>query len=401
MPITDPKSIQDILTRGVEKIYPDLEKLQALLQSGKKLKLYCGFDPSAKALHVGNAVLINKLAQFQALGHEVIFLIGDFTGMIGDPTDKKAVRKTLTRKEAKENSKNYKEQAGKFLRFHGSNKARLMYNSKWQDKLSFKDLIELSAHFTVQQMIQRDMFQERIKNEQPIHLHEFLYPLAQGYDSVVLNVDLEIGGNDQMFNMMAGRDLMKALGQKEKFVLTLKLLVDSEGNKMGKTTGNALYLDTDAQNMYGIVMSWPDEVIALGFELCTQVPFDQVKDFAQQLKDPQTNPRDLKMKLAWELTKIVHGATAADQAAEYFKATVQNKEVPVEIPEISIGQGTIILDAAVKYFAGKRSNGEIRRLFSGGGVTINNSKVDNFKQKVKDGDVVKLGKREWFKVKTN
>ncbi|MFH0840820.1 MAG: tyrosine--tRNA ligase [bacterium] len=401
MPITDQKQIKDILERGVEKIYPDPEKLSELLKSGTKLKIYCGFDPSAKSLHIGNAVLINKLAQFQALGHEVIFLIGDFTGMIGDPTDKQAVRKTLTRKEAKENSKNYKAQASKFLQFSGSNKAKLMYNSKWQDKLNFKDLIELASHFTVQQMIQRDMFQERLKTEKPIYLHEFLYPLAQGYDSVVLDVDLEIGGNDQMFNMMAGRNLMKQTNKKEKFVLTLKLLVDGDGNKMGKTTGNALFLDIDAQNMYGIIMSWPDDVIALGFELCTKVPFDKVKEIKKQLADPNINPRDLKMKLALEITKIVHGEDKANQAREHFVSTVQNKEIPDKIPEIIVGEGTIILDAAVKYFANKRSNGEIRRLFTGGGVTINNHKIDDFKHKVKDQDIVKIGKRDWFKVKTS
>jgi len=395
------KEINDLLERGVEKIYPSKTKLMEVLSNGKKIKLYCGFDPSAKSLHIGNAVLINKLAQFQALGHEVIFLIGDFTGMIGDPTDKSAVRKTLTREEVLENSNNYKEQAGKFLSFKGDNKARVEYNSKWQDKLSFKDLIGLSSHFTVQQMIQRDMFQERLKQEKPIYLHEFLYPLAQGYDSVALDVDLEVGGNDQMFNMMAGRDLMKSLGKKEKFVLTLKLLADGEGNKMGKTTGNALFLDVDPENMYGIIMSWPDSVIAVAFELCTKVSFDEVKLIIKQLKDKKTNPRDLKMKLAKEITKIVHGEKAAEEAREHFKAIIQNKEVPEDLPTVIVDKRTDLFSAIVKYFSGKKSNSDVRRLFTGGGISLDGEKINDPQCLVKDNGIVKVGKRDWFRLRIN
>jgi tyrosyl-tRNA synthetase len=398
------QQINDILERGVEKIYPSKAKLAESLRSDKKLRLYCGFDPSATALHIGNAVLINKLAQFQDLGHEVIFLIGDFTGMIGDPTDKTAVRKTLTREAVVANSANYQEQAGKWLKFKGENKARVEYNSKWQDKVNFKDLIGLSANFTVQQMLQRDMFQERLKQEKPIYLHEFLYPLAQAYDSVALDVDLEIGGNDQMFNMMAGRDLMKAMGKKEKFVLTLKLLADAEGNKMGKTTGNAVWLDTDPNNMYGIIMSWPDSVIAVAFELCTKIPYNEVKQIAKQLNEKgtkQINPRDLKMKLAWEITKIAHGEQAAIDAQAHFRSTIQNKEVPDDIKIITVSKNADLFSAAVKYFAGQKSNSDIRRLFIGGGVSIDGDKIKDPQAKIKDNAVVKLGKLDWFKIKAN
>jgi len=266
------KQIDEILTRGVENIYPSKEELKKVLMSGKKIKLYCGYDPTAKSLHIGNAISMNKLGQFQKLGHEVIFLIGDFTGMIGDPTDKSAARKKLTREEALENSKNYQKQASGYLKFDGENPVKVLRNSEWSDKLSFKDLIEVSSNFTAQQMFQRDMFQERIKNEKPIYLHEFLYPLAQAYDSVVLDVDLEVGGNDQMFNMMCGRDLMKAVKNKEKFVLTMKLLADESGKKMGKTEGNVVNLDETPENMFGQVMAWSDGLIAPGFELCTNIP---------------------------------------------------------------------------------------------------------------------------------
>ena len=269
-PITDEKQVDELLDRGVEIIYPNRKELKEKLMKGDRIRLYCGFDPSAPSLHIGNAIAINKLAQFQALGHEVIFLIGDFTGMIGDPTDKSSARVKLTREEVEKNCEAYKEQAGVYLDFEGKNPAQVKYNSEWSDKMTFRDLIEVSSNFTVQQMIQRDMFQKRLEEEKPIYLHEFLYPLAQGYDSVAMDVDLELGGNDQMFNMMAGRDLMKAMGMKDKFVLTLKLLADETGKKMGKSEGNAVFLDQTPENMYGAIMSWTDGVIAIGFEVGNQ-----------------------------------------------------------------------------------------------------------------------------------
>jgi tyrosyl-tRNA synthetase len=203
---TDPKKIEEVLSRGVEKIYPSFKLLEKKLMARKKLRLYCGYDPSSPTLHLGHLITLKKLAQFQELGHEVIMLIGDFTGMIGDPTEKIAARKKLSRKEVLENSKNYKKQASKLLNFKGVNPAKILYNSKWSDRLSFIDLIELASNFTVQQMIVRDMFQERIKTRRPIYLHEFLYPLAQAYDSVAMGVDLQIGGADQTFNMLCSRD---------------------------------------------------------------------------------------------------------------------------------------------------------------------------------------------------
>src|SRR5688572_27174782 len=224
--------VEQVLTRGVSQVLPSEKGLSSLMAK-RKIKLYQGFDPSAPSLHLGNFVGLMKLRQFQKLGHEIIFLVGDFTGMIGDPTDKLATRKKLTRDEVLENAKAWREQAGKVLDFDGENPAKIMFNSEWSDKVSFKDLIEITSNLTVQQMMERDMFQERIKAKAPIYLHEFLYPVAQGYDSVVMDVDLEIGGNDQLFNMMAGRTLMKAIKGKDKYVLTTKLLVDKEGNKVG------------------------------------------------------------------------------------------------------------------------------------------------------------------------
>ncbi|MDP2362914.1 MAG: tyrosine--tRNA ligase, partial [Ignavibacteria bacterium] len=289
---TNPKRIKEVLSRGVGAVYLSLKALEDKMASGERIRLYCGYDPSAPTLHIGHMVTLKKLAQFQALGHEVIMLIGDFTGMIGDPTGKTAARKKLTRKEVIKNSKNYRKQASRFLKFSGPNPAKILYNSQWSDRLTFKDLIELASNFTVQQMIIRDMFQERIKNKKPVFLHEFLYPLAQGYDSVAMDVDLEIGGKDQTFNMLCGRSLMKALKNKEKFVLATKLLTDPSGKKMGKTEGNIINLDAEPEEMFGKVMAWPDDLIALGFELCTDLKTEEIEKISEQLKEKKINPRD-------------------------------------------------------------------------------------------------------------
>ena len=334
--ITDKKLVKELLTRGVEKIYPNYESLEKKLISGARIRLYCGYDPTAPSLHIGNAISLNKLAQFQALGHEVIFLIGDFTGLIGDPTDKKTARQKMTRAEVLANAAHYQEQASAYLKFDGDNPAKLMYNSTWNDKLTFRDLIELSSNFTVQQMISRDMFQERLKEAKPIYLHEFLYPLAQAYDSVVLEVDLEIGGNDQMFNMMCGRDLLRALKNKEKSVLTMKLLADENGKKMGKSEGNVVFLNETANNMYGQIMSWPDGTIISGFELCTNIPLAEVRKIEAELKKGEANPRDFKMKLAREITSLNRGQAAAAKAQENFIKTIQKKEIPAEMEVYSV-----------------------------------------------------------------
>lgn len=368
--ITDKKLVEELLTRGVEKIYPSYENLEKKLLSGERIRLYCGYDPTSPSLHIGNAISINKLAQFQALGHEVIFLIGDFTGLIGDPTDKKAARQKLTREEVLTNALNYKDQASAYLKFTGDNPAKILYNSEWNDKLTFRDLIELSSNFTVQQMIQRDMFQERLKDEKPIYLHEFLYPLTQAYDSVAMDVDLEIGGNDQMFNMMCGRDLLRVLKNKEKSVLTMKLLADESGKKMGKTEGNVVSLNETANDMYGKVMSWPDGIMVSAFELCTNVPMDELKKIEKELKSDKANPRDFKMKLAYEITKINRGQEAAEKAQENFVSTIQKKEVPEEIESYPITkkQNTLV-DLLVETKLAK-SKTEARQKIEEGAIRI-------------------------------
>jgi tyrosyl-tRNA synthetase len=398
---TNTQEIEELIERGVEEVYPDKESLEKKLKSGDKIKLYCGFDPSAKSLHIGNAILINKLAQFQKLGHEVIFLIGDFTGMIGDPTDKGSVRKKLSREEVLENSKDYQKQASSFLDFAGKNSAQVKYNSEWNDKLSFKDLIELSSNFTVQQMLQRDMFQKRQEEEKPIYLHEFLYPLTQAYDSVAMDVDLEIGGNDQMFNMMCGRGLLRSLKNKEKFVLTMKLLADENGKKMGKSEGNVVFLDEEASEIYGKVMSWPDEVMSVAFELCTQIAWQEVKEIQKELKTKDVNFRDIKMRLAREITTSIKGDKEAKIAEDYFIKTVQKKEIPENIEELSLKKSRLNILELLVLTKLTASKGEARRLINQNGLKIDGEVVNNtdLELDLEKTKLIQKGKRHFLKVK--
>lgn len=392
--------VREILNRGVENHYPNYKELEKKLITNKALRIYCGFDPSASSLHIGNAIALIKLRQFQSAGHKVIFLIGSFTGMIGDPTDKASTRKQLSREDVLLNATNFKTQAASYLDFEGTNAAELRYNHEWQDKLSFKDLISLSSHFTVQQMLQRDMFQKRLQEEKPIFLHEFLYPIAQAYDSVALEVDFEVGGNDQMFNMMCGRDLLKVVNNQDKGVLTMKLLTDNEGKKMGKSEGNIVMLDESPIDMYAKVMSWPDEVLPAGFELCTFLPWPEAKELTSNI----SNPRDTKMRLAWEITKINHGAEKASSAQEHFIKTVQNKEVPddIEVKKIEAGKYSLI-DLLVK-LGMSSSKGEARRLISQGGIKVGYAKdlktqeVVDIEIKVANELIIQRGKRQFVKL---
>lgn len=388
--------IEELLTRGVENIYPSKEALEKVLRSGKKLRMYQGFDPSMPNLHLGNYVGVLKISQFQELGHEVIFLAGDFTGMIGDPTDKQATRKLLTREQTIKNSENYKEQAGRILKFEGQNPAKLRFNSEWNDKISFKDLIEICAKFTFQQMIERDMFQERLKQGKPIYLHEFLYPVAQAIDCVKMDVDLELGGNDQTFNMLAGRTLMAALKGKEKFVMTTKLLVDAKGDKVGKTTGNALFLDRPAEEFFGGIMSFPDEVLPLGFELLTRVPTIEISSM-----DFKGQPMELKKRLAFEVVKIVYGDQAANQAQSQFEKVFQRGDIPSGKELIKV-RSTLLADVLVE--AGLvKSKSEAKRLIDQGAVDVNEktTKDPHFQIEQNSEAVIKVGKTKFARIRIN
>lgn len=375
-------NVDEVLTRGVEQILPNKKGLADLITK-RKIKLYQGFDPSAPSLHLGNFVGLMKLRQFQKLGHEVIFLVGDFSGMIGDPSDKLATRKKLTREEVLENAKAWKKQASMLLDFEGDNPAKIVFNSEWLDKLNFKDVIELTSNVTVQQLIERDMFQERIKTGSPIFLHEFLYPVVTGYDSVALEVDLEIGGNDQMFNIMIGRTLEKALINKDKFALTTKLLVDKEGKKVGKTTGNALFLDSTPENFYAGIMSFPDEVIFLGFELLTEVTLDGLEE---KIKE---SPMQEKKHLAYEIVKMLWGEDAANAGQKAFENNFQKGEASFDT-EIKLENDLLL---TLVPFTTLKSLSDAKRLVAQGAIEINGETVKESNFKIKAGDKVKIGKK--------
>ncbi len=385
------EQVKNILDRGVERVYPSRGFLEKKLKGDNKLTLYTGYDPTAPTLHIGHGITMLKLRQFQDLGHKIIMLIGDFTGTIGDPTDKSSERQKLTKKQVKENLKKYKEQASRILDFGGKNPVEVKYNSKWLGKLNFEDLMEIAVHFTVPQLLERDMFQKRLEKGKTVRLHEFLYPLMQAYDSVVMDVDGEVGGNDQTFNMLAGRSLMKDMLGKEKFVLTTKLLVDGTGKKMGKSEGNMIALNDSAEDMFGKVMTWADDSIDIGFELCTTLTQEEIKKL-----NSKKNPRDAKLRLAYEITKTFLGESSAEKGKKHFAKVFQTKEKPKDM-ENTKAVGKNIIDVLVNAGFAK-SNSDARRTMEGGGVKINDKKVSDPRTKVKKGDVVQKGKRFFVKI---
>ncbi|HBP00487.1 MAG: Tyrosine-tRNA ligase [Candidatus Uhrbacteria bacterium GW2011_GWF2_41_16] len=393
------QQLDEVLTRAVEHVYPSLDEVRERLKKGS-VTLYLGIDPTGPTLHLGHAINLRKMRVLQNLGHKLILLIGDFTGMIGDPTDKSAARKHLTREEVLTNAARYKEQASKIIRFDGSNPAEIRYNSDWLGTMSFGDVVELASHFTVQQMMERDMFEKRLEENRPIHLHEFLYPLMQGYDSVAMDVDGEIGGNDQTFNMLAGRTLMREMKGKEKFVLTMKLLTDPTGKKMGKSEGNMITLDDSPDEMFGKVMSWPDGMILSGFELLTDISKTEITSIEETMKGG-ANPRDFKAQLGQNVVDFFHGHEAAQTVLEHFEAIFQRKEIPDEMSEyVLIHEKISVLDLLVKIeFASSKS--EARRLIEGGGVKINGEEIKTIDVVIEpgiDGLIFQKGKRHFVKI---
>lgn len=377
--------IDKVLTRGVEAILPSKDGL-AELMTKRKITLYQGFDPSSPSLHIGNLIGVRKLAQFQKLGHKVIFLIGDFTGMIGDPTDKSAARKKLAKAEVLENAKGWKKQIEKVLKFEGPNAAEIKFNSEWLSKLTPEEIIDLASNFTVQQINERDFFQERLKNDKEIYIHEFLYPLFQGYDSVAMDVDLEIGGNDQLFNMLAGRTLMQKLGKKEKFVLAMKLLTDPSGKKMGKTEENTINLTDSPSNMFGKIMALPDTLTDPAVELLTDLPLDFAKD---------KNPMEAKKALASEIVTQVHGEKEATQAQDYFEKTFQKRE-PQYWSEILLMD---TLAGTISQIDSVGSVSQAKRLVTGGAVDVGGATITDPSYKPQSGDEIKIGKKTFVKIK--
>lgn len=392
------EKIEDLLTRGVDKLYPSSQFLRDLLASGRRLRLYFGIDPSGPTMHLGHSVILRKLSQFQALGHRVILLIGDFTALSGDP-DKTEVRQRLTRAQVLRNCKKYKRQAAKFLAFSGANAAEYTFNSRWLAKLTFDRVIELASHITVQRLLDRDLFQRRISSGRPLYLHEFFYPLMQGYDSVNMDVDGEIGGSDQTFNMLTGRDLVKAYNGKEKFVLTTRLLEDPTGKKMGKTEGNMVTLADSPKDMFGKIMSWPDGMIVPGLELLTDMPMADINQQEKGMKDGSLNPRDVKAGLAGLLVAFYHGEAAATAAAQAFVQTFVRKEIPQDVPVKELPDLNRSLEEIMVALELCVSKSEARRLIQQGAVKIDSKKIiPGEKLKIARGSIVQVGPRKFVKI---
>lgn len=385
------QKIEEVLTKGVEKIFPNTQLLENVLKSGKKIRLYNGIDPTGP-LHLGHLAVLRKLRQFQDLGHEVIILIGDFTATIGDPSGKSSARKPLSRREVLENAKSYKKQIGKALNLQRSN-IKFLNNEEWISKLKPADLLNIFSHFNVARLLERDMFQERIKAGKNILLHEFTYPVFQAYDSVAMDVDLEVGGNDQTFNMLMGRDLMKKLKNKEKFVMALRLLTDPTGKKMGKTEGNFIALDNNPKEMFGKIMAWPDSMIELGFELLTDVPLKEVK---VSLK----NPREAKVELAKEIIELCHNKNLGEIAEKEFTRVFKEKKLPTRVPGVKLSKKSLsLLDLLVKTNLSS-SKSEAKRLVTQGGVKIDGKICQDWQGivEIKKGMVLQVGKRKFVKI---
>jgi tyrosyl-tRNA synthetase len=391
--------IEELLFRNVDNVLPSKDTFIQLIKSGKKLKIYHGIDPTGDTLHIGHYSALIKMKHLQELGFEIIIVIGGMTATIGDP-DKINVRKQLTVEEVENNAKKIRKQIEKIIRFEGPNPATMVNNYDWLSKLNFEDVIKLGSYITHDQMIERDMFQERIKNNQPIYMHEFMYPLMQGYDSVHLEVDCEFGGSDQLFNMMMGRTLLKKIKNKEKFVVTVPLLTDSEGKKIGKTTGNVIPFGNDIPyESYAGIMTLSDDVIIKCFVAITEVSLEEISIMENDMVKNKANPIVYKKLLAYTLVKEVYGDEVAKKCQDEFERTVQKKEFSEEQKrELSLGSNINIYEFLKENLSNEFSNSEIKKIIEQNGLEINGIKVNNFNQEIKVGDEVKLGKKVFIKI---
>ena len=384
-----------IIKRGAHEILVEKELVERL-ESGKPMRIKAGFDPTAPDLHLGHTVLINKLRQFQDLGHEVMFLIGDFTGMIGDPTGKSATRPALTRDDVIENAKSYEEQIFKIL---DPTKTLVMFNSSWMNAMDVSELIQLAAKHTVARMLERDDFNKRYSNGQPIAIHEFLYPLIQGYDSVAMKADVELGGTDQKFNLLVGRQLQEAFGQKPQVVLTMPILEGLDGvQKMSKSLNNYIGISDAPDDMFGKLMSISDELMWRYFELLSFRPLVDIEQFKADIEQGK-NPRDIKFLLAEEIIERFHDRSAADKARENFIARFQKGIIPDEMPTFSFSAETPIANL-LKDAELVKSTSEAMRMIKQGAVKVDGEKTVDNKQTFAKGTtyVIQVGKRRFAKI---
>lgn len=384
----------ELITRGISEAI-GLDEIKEKLKSGKQLTVKAGFDPTAPDIHLGHTVLLRKMRHFQLLGHKVIFLIGDFTGRIGDPSGKTKTRPRLTLEDVLRNAETYKQQVFKIL---DPEKTIVEFNSKWLEKMSFADVLGLTSRYTVAQMIERDDFAKRYKNGQPISMMEFMYPLAQGYDSVALECDVELGGNDQKFNLLVGRTLMKEYGLSPQAVITVPLLEGLDGvEKMSKSLGNYIGIYDSPKDMYGKAMSIPDSLISKYMELLTDIPIKDIKNYVKSMENGE-NPRNIKGILAKEIVKIYHGEQEALNAEEEFKRIFSSKGLPDEIEEVSVNKDDNILNI-LSVCMSSESKSNLKRLVSQGSVTLDNEKISDINAVISKEGILKVGKRNFFKIK--
>ncbi|MFA6423372.1 MAG: tyrosine--tRNA ligase [Patescibacteria group bacterium] len=394
----------ELLTRSIDKIYPTKEEFEKVLLTGKKLRIYMGIDPTADYAHLGHSTNYIILKRFHDLGHKIIVLIGDFTAMIGDPSDKGgSARVRLSKEQVKKNVKTFKDQIGKILDFKDKkNPIEFRFNSDWLSKLNFENLIELASNFTVQQMIERDIFEKRIKSNKPLYVHEFFYPLMQGYDSVELKADVEIGGSDQTFNMLAGRTLVKNYLKGEKFVITTTLLTNPvTGEKlMSKSLGTGIGLNESSKNMFGKIMALPDEAIVQCFVDCTYLSMGEINKIEKGLRKGD-NPRDAKILLAYEIVKIYHGEKIAKLERDNFDKVFSKKELPDKITEIIAELREWKLVDLLLFLNFVSSKAAAKRLIVQGGVKIDSLKITDADAVITtySGMIVQAGKLKLVKIK--
>lgn len=380
-----------------------IAKLQKVQKENRPLRIKLGLDPSAPDIHIGHAVVLRKIKQLQDLGHQAIIIIGDFTGMIGDPTGKSKTRKQLTPEQVKENAETYQKQIFKIL---NPKRTIVRYNSEWLGKMTFKDVIELAAKTTVARMLERDDFQKRYSNNQPISVHEFFYPLMQAYDSVALHADVELGGTDQTFNILMGRNIQRDFGQDPQITLFMPLLEGIDGiEKMSKSLGNYIGVNEPANVMYEKVMKIPDNMIIKYYELTTDVHPDEIEKIKERLEAGE-NPRDIKMELAKEITRLYHSEDETISAEQYFKMAYQKQQIPDNAPVLSITKsddsqdnGQVLIETLMT--SGKyKSKSEIRRLLIQGAIKINGSKVVDVKDipEINEGSVIQIGKGTFYRL---
>ena len=394
---TDEKLVDEVLSLGVSDVIV-AEDLKKKLMSGRQLRIKLGIDPTGFDLHLGHMVVIHKLKEFQDMGHQIVLLFGNFTGQIGDPSGKDKTRPMRNQEELENNAKDYLEQVSKIL---DVDKVEVVWNADWLAKMNFADVAKLASNFTVSQMLERDMYQERIKSGKPIALHEFLYPLMQGYDSVAIKADLELGGTDQTFNLLAARPIQKANEQAPQNVMTVPILVGTDGTmKMGKSTGNYIAVADEPNEMFGKTMSIPDDVLLNYFELAARANRDELDDFEKRLSG-DANPRDMKVELAKRIVSLYYDEAAADAAEEYFVNLFKKKAIPDEIEETKLSKSEWgLLDLIVELEMAS-SKGEARRLVQGGAVKINEEKIDDVELIIKISEnktLIQVGKRKFRRI---